>query len=331
NGMKRDRLLTSEQKAAKRRKIEENRSFTLKTNENHHNLISEIYQEKSQLSSSLPIVDYSSESKGTNLLLLNNYTDRLPTTSQESRTLLSAEELQRVETIQFSFEQRIELAARDGLPWNPSIHTSILLQHLNARSVSAMRLLSFFKQIPEFNELNVQDRITLVKYNLMPLFILNCTLGYNTESQTIIEADSDAPWDSTMFRRVHGYDIYMKVKKIFESFVRIAQYDQRIIQLALIILILTKCFSTYDNLSEPILNDGIAVYRAQNYYTELLWKYMETVHGCNITIQIFSKLIAHLMTWQALQIKIRHIIEQNLLSTNINEILPFMKAILHIS
>ncbi|CAF3508194.1 unnamed protein product [Rotaria sp. Silwood1] len=93
---------------------------------------------------------------------------------------------------------------------------------------------------------------------------------------------------------------------------------------------LTKGFSVAA-IDEPILNNSMAVYRAQNYYTELLWKYMETVHGCNITIQIFSKLIAHLMTWQALQIKIRHIIEQNLLSTNINEILPFMKAILHIS
>ncbi|CAF0980900.1 unnamed protein product [Rotaria sp. Silwood1] len=330
NGMKRDRLLTSEQKAAKRRKIEENRTLTLKTNENHHNLISEIYQEKSQLSSSLPIVDYSSESKGTNLLLLNNYTNLLPTTSQESRTLLSAEELQRVETIQFSFEQRIELAARDGLPWNPSIHTSTLLQHLNARSVSAMRLLSFFKQIPEFNELNVQDRITLVKYNLMPLFILNCTLGYNTESQTIIEADSDAPWDSTIFRRVHGYDIYMKVKKIFESFVRIAQYDQRIIQLALIILILTKCFSTYDNLSEPILNDGIAVYRAQNYYTELLWKYLETIHGYDKAIHIFNELVIHFISWQMLQGYLHRNLCNVLTPTEMNELLPIMKSLLHI-
>jgi len=37
-------------------------------------------------------------------------TDLLPQTSpQESRTLLSSEELHRVEAIQLSFEQRIEL------------------------------------------------------------------------------------------------------------------------------------------------------------------------------------------------------------------------------
>ncbi|CAF3512466.1 unnamed protein product, partial [Rotaria sp. Silwood2] len=108
-GMRRDRLLTVEQKAAKRRKIEENRTLTLKTNENSQNLTSEINQEKSPLLSS-PIIDHSPISQGTNLLLLNDYTDLLPkTTLHESRSLLSAEELQRVETIQFSFEQRIEL------------------------------------------------------------------------------------------------------------------------------------------------------------------------------------------------------------------------------
>ncbi|CAF1354714.1 unnamed protein product [Rotaria sordida] len=325
SGMKRDRLLTAEQRAAKRRKIEENRTLTLKTNENNQNLTSEIKQEKSQLLSS------PSKSEGTNLLLLNDYTDLLPkTTTQQTRTLLSAEELQRVETIQISFEQRIELAARDGLPWNPSIHTSTLLQHLNARSVSAMRLLSFFKQIPEFNELNVQDRVTLVKYNLMPLFILNCTLGYNRESQTIIETDSDAPWDSSIFMKVHGYDIYNQARKIFESFVRIAQYDQRIIQVALIILILTKGFSANDNSCEPILDDGIAVYRAQNYYTELLWKYLETIHGYGKAIQIFNELVAHFMSWQMLQRYLHRNLCNVLTPTEMNELLPIMKSLLHI-
>jgi hypothetical protein len=37
------------------------------------------------------------------------------------------------------------------------------------------------------------------------------------------------------------------------------------------------------------------------------------------------------MTWQALQVKLRHIIEQNLLSADINDLLPFMKSVLHIS
>ena len=194
-----------------------------------------------------------------------------------------------------------------------------------------MRLLSFFKQIPEFNQLNVDDRVTLVKYNLMPLVILNCTLGYDMKSKTIIETDSDAPWNTTILIKVHGHDIYMKVKKIFDSFVRLAQYDRRIIQLALVILILTKGFSINESSSEPILNDGLAVYRAQNYYTELLWKYLETMHGYRKAVHIFNELIVHFISWQMVQGYLQRSLINILSPTEMNELLPIMKSLLHIS
>jgi hypothetical protein len=222
------------------------------------------------------------------------------------------------------------LAARDGLPWNPSIYATTLLQHINSRSVPAMRLLTFFKQIPEFNQLNVDDKVTLIKYNLMPLSILNSTLSYNVETEEVKETDSDVPWNTDILQKIHGQEIYRQVKKIFESFVRIAQYDQRIIQLALIVLILTKSFSTDSDAHEPILNDGIAVYRAQNYYTELLWKYMETVHGSDKSTCIFNDLVMHFISWQTLEKQLRLNLRKNLSPADINELLPIMKSLLHI-
>ena len=285
----------------------------------------------------------------TNLLCLTDFTELLSSSSPKpSQALLSSEDLQRVETIRISYAQRIELgeivtvltytdilwipflAARDGLPWNPSIHTTTLLQHINSRSVSALRLLTFFKQIPEFDQLNVEDKVTLVKYNLTPLFILNNTLSYNIETDQIKETDSDVPWDTDMLQKVHGTAVYSQAKKIFDSFVRIAQYDQRIIQLVLIVLILTKGFSTDADAGEPVLNDGIAVYRAQNYYIELLWKYMETVHGLGKSISIFNELVAHFISWQTLEKELRLNLSQHLTSEDKKELLPIMKSLLHI-
>ena len=193
-----------------------------------------------------------------------------------------------------------------------------------------MRLLTFFKQIPEFSDLNVDDKVTLIKYNLMPLSILNSTLSYNVETEEVKEADSDVGWNTDILQKIHGTETYMKVKKIFESFVRIAQYDQRIIQLALIVLILTKGFSTDADATEPILNDGITVYRAQNYYTELLWKYMETVHGSEKSISIFNDLVAHFISWQSIEKQLRLNIRRKLTPTDTNELLPIMKSLLHI-
>ncbi|CAF4215443.1 unnamed protein product, partial [Rotaria sordida] len=60
-----------------------------------------------------------------------------------------------------------ESSARDGLPWDPSMHTRTFLQVLDSHSIPVMRLLSFFKQIPEFSQLNVDDKVTLIKYNLL--------------------------------------------------------------------------------------------------------------------------------------------------------------------
>jgi hypothetical protein len=222
------------------------------------------------------------------------------------------------------------LAARDGLPWNPSDYATTFLQHLNSRSVSALRLVTFFKQIPEFHALNVDDKVTLIKYNLMPLAILNFTLSYNVEKDQVLETDSDVPWNTSIIQQMHGDEFHRKMKKIFDSFVQIVQYDRRIIQLALVALILTKGFSTDPDESEPILNDSIAVYRAQSFYTELLWKYMEAIHGSEKSIRIFNDLVAHFVAWQTLEKELRLNTRKVLSPADTDELLPIMRSLLHI-
>ncbi|CAF1370680.1 unnamed protein product [Rotaria sordida] len=323
NGMKPERLQRAEEKAAKRCIIEQNRILTLQK----HVMNDEIHQVLPSTS-----IDNLSTSKETNLLHLTDFTQfQSQTLSQARRTLLTNEDLRRVETIQNSYKRRIELAAREGLPWDPSVYATTLLQHINSRSVPIMRLLTFFKQIPEFNQLNVDDKVTLIKYNLLPLNILNSTLSYKTETDEVMETDSDVPWNSSVIQKFHGNEIYLRIKKIFNSFVRIAQYDQRIIQLALIILILTKGFSTDSDFDEPILNDGMAVYRAQNYYTELLWKYMETTHGFEKSTYIFIELVVHFISWQTLEKQLRLNLRKVLSPTDMNELLPIMRSLLHMS
>ncbi len=193
-----------------------------------------------------------------------------------------------------------------------------------------MRLVFFFKQIPEFNELNVHDRVILIKYNLQPLGILNCTLSYNMETKSIIETDSDAPWNSTILVKCYGDEFCQRAKKVFDSFVRIARYDRRIIQLALIIFVLTTSFSANGDSSEPIFQDSMSIYRAENNYTELLWKYLQTIHGNDKAIHIFKELVAHFITWRMLQESISRRVPNVLTATEMNEVLPIMKSLLQL-
>lgn len=209
------------------------------------------------------------------------------------------------------------------------MHAITFLQKLNSHSVPLIRLLTFFKQIPEFNELDVDDKVTLIKFNLLPLLCINCTLSYKIETDQIVETDSDVPWDSSIIKEVYGHDGYLQMRKIFEQFVHIAQYDQKIIQLALVTLILTKGGSTGIVEFEPLLNDGLAVLRAQNYYAELLWKYIETVHGAQKAVTVWAKLVTHLITWQTLHKKLRENVEKNLLANDMSELLPLMKTLFH--
>ena len=164
----------------------------------------------------------------------------------------------------------------------------------------------------------------------MPLAILNFTLSYNVEKDQVLETDSDVPWHTSIIQQMHGDVFYRKMKKIFDSFLRIAQYDPRIIQIALVALILTKGFSTDPDASEPTLNDSIAVYRAQNFYTELLWKYLESVHGSKKSILIFNELVGHFVSWQILEKELRLNTRKVLSPADTDELLPIMRSLLHI-
>ena len=230
----------------------------------------------------------------------------------------------------FSLDSISLLAAREGLPWDPSIPASTFLQVLNSQSVSVMRFLSFLKQIPEFHQLNVDDKVTLIKYNLSTVLGINSALSYNAETRQIIEADSDVPLNLQFFPILHGYKVCLQAGKIFHSFSRLATDDRKIIELAVIILILTKGFAITDDQNERILNEPMSVYNAQNYYTELLWKYLQSMYGYETAVSLCSELIFRVISWQLLHQQMRNDILRVLSPDDLNELVPIMKSILRI-
>lgn len=194
-----------------------------------------------------------------------------------------------------------------------------------------MRLLAFFKQLPEFNQLNINDKVTLVKYNLNTILGINCTLSYNTETNEIIEYDSDVAVNMQFFPVLHGYNICLRAGKIFYSLIQIAKYDRKIIEMTLIILLLTKGLSITDDHDEQILIDESSVYRTQNYYLELLWKYIEIKYGYEKAISLFGELIVHVMSWQKIHEEMRKNILRTLSPEDITKLVPIMQTILRIS
>ncbi|UJR11763.1 hypothetical protein I4U23_015944 [Adineta vaga] len=317
--MQRDRISTEAQKASRQRQIEENRSLTVNSNSKTNK---QEYQ-----SSPSTLLDDLSTSIDTDILLTDS-TYLLP--PQPQQILLSPEDLQRVENVSLFYQKRIEFAARDGLPWDPSVHANTFLQVLNRQSVSAIRLLSFFKQIPEFNQLNSDDKVTLVKSNLITILGIYCALSYNTETGQIIESTSDVPVNMQFFPILHGYKMCMRSGKIFRSFLQLGKYDRKIIELILIILILTKGISVPNHYEKQILNDEMSVYRAQTCYIELLWKYIQVTHGYEKAVNLFSQLIGDVISWQMIHQEMRNDVFRTLSPDDINGLVPVLRSLMHI-
>ncbi|CAF2536082.1 unnamed protein product [Rotaria sp. Silwood2] len=315
----------NEQRAAKRHQIEENRQVTLNSHDNRsvrsvstlfvynlQNRLLIVFMVKS------PMITNLSSTRSTSSIL------SVPVT----RTPLTVEEQQDIENIQRFYQKRIDLAADSGLPWNPAMCPTSMLQFINCGSVTVLRLLSFFKQIPDFVRLNVDDKMTLIKYNLIPISILNASLCYKSEAEQFIETDSDAPYDVKDIQKFHGIDLSLKIKKIISALSKIGQSDERIIQLSLVILLCMKGFSTMKSENEPILNDGMAVFRVQSYYTELLWKYLEMNRGSNEAIRIFNMLICQFVALQNINRELYNNLQDILSPTDVEHMLPIMKTLL---
>lgn len=192
-----------------------------------------------------------------------------------------------------------------------------------------MRLLSFFKQIPEFSQLNVDDKVILIKYNALIAMGISCALSFDPERGQILETETDKPWNTEFRQLTYGYAIFKRVVKIFCFFLNIAKYDQKIIELALIVVILTSGLSTTDS-SATAVNDRKATYCAQKYYIELLWKYLEATLGLEEAIRLYGRFVNHILSWQMIQEEVREHTIRVLSPQDIEDLLPIMKAVLRI-
>ena len=193
-----------------------------------------------------------------------------------------------------------------------------------------MQLLAFFKQIPEFHQLAVEDKIILVRNNLMPLVTIHATLSSVSRSDQTVSPCSNQPWSCPIFQKVNGPELVKDLEKIFEPYLQLARCDHKIVQLALVVFILTSGFSTDSDAPDTILRDALAVYRAQSHYSELLWKYMESVYGLATATHIFHQMISRFIAWQTLSVKIRRNVRETLLSTDTINIPPLMKSLLNL-
>lgn len=191
-----------------------------------------------------------------------------------------------------------------------------------------VRLLFFLKQIPEFFQLHADDKVTLVKHNLPIILVMTAVLAFNTETGEIKETNSDVPVNMEHYRILYGYKKCLRARRIFRSFLSVRQYDRKILEITLIILILTKSFSSIDHRDAYSFSDESSVNRARNCYIELLWKYISVMYGYEKAVSLFSQLMGDVVSWQSINEEMWHDIRRTLSPDDINALVPLCKSFL---
>jgi len=215
-----------------------------------------------------------------------------------------------------------------GVPLYPSIHhinTTVELIRVPTY-LASMRLITFFKQLPEFHLLQNDDRVTLIKYNILAIVFLHTVLIYDPILDTYHEHNTNDPifegkdWINTISEEFHQQMIDVTI-----GLIKILECDRIMLKLLLIILLFSKGFCSYDPLNEPILNDSSSVLNAQNVYLDLLYRYSLHQYGEQKTTKLFSRLIAQLINIQHLAKDMKTIVHDHVLASQLS---PLMQSVM---
>ena len=175
-----------------------------------------------------------------------------------------------------------------------------LYQTIHIKSKIALRLISFYKNIDDFDILNEAEKVNLIKTNLPYIFSLHASIRYDAVRDICYEEDSNDT-------RVYGSDVceaygsyyYCRLRRVLCALHSIVQIDKRIMQVALVVFIFSKNSTKLTQANESLDNTiPQRLHRTQNKFVENLWKFIEKLYGYTKCISIFTTLISKFLLIQ---------------------------------
>ncbi|CAF1535485.1 unnamed protein product, partial [Didymodactylos carnosus] len=310
--MRKEWILTEEEKQNKKRRIEENRRLRISNDLNQDNQ----YQLDEKRISNMS--NHETVTSSPHVELYEEKQDQLSSTSN----------LDILINVQIAYCQCFKLnTTEDSLPLYPlTKKLTAICQILNVKNITALRLINFYKKMREFQLCAEEDKVTLIKYNLPCIFFVHAVLGYDPLLDRYNE-DTKHHIDGRDILLSHGLETYSKITKLMTTLRSIVELDQIIVQLALVIMLFCKGFSASQTV-EPILTDPLKVFRAQNLYIERLWRFLDDRFGDKTATTIFTKLITQCLVIQIISRDTRSDIVEKV---NPYDVSPIMRSIMQLS
>ncbi|CAF1942860.1 unnamed protein product [Rotaria magnacalcarata] len=304
-GMRKEWILSDKEKAEKLAKIEENRRLKQINDSNQQNRCSEKNNFKNEDDRSLVLSPFINEP------ILNDF------------------DWFSIQFIQDCFVEAVRLNQISGIPYYPatkSIESTVDLFRIPLY-ISAMRLITYIKQINEFQQLDKEDQVYLVKLNLLTICFLHSIFIYDPSTDSYHEQDTTDPvvsgkdWNKTLNREFH-----IEMKQIRNDLIDIFQSDDIVIKLFYLILI----FSNQMSLNQSIQclktrNSSLSIFKGQNVFTDLVYRYCLHQCGFDQAPILFLRYVNKLMKIQKLVDKIKHTINNYI---DIGELSLLMQSLL---
>ncbi|CAF3442159.1 unnamed protein product [Rotaria sp. Silwood1] len=315
--MRKDFILTPEEKQLKKQRLEENRrlsSAVINNNIKSENIIEPITINQ-------------------NNALLDN------TRSHSSTFLTEADRscLSHIQNAYFSASQSTPSASSVISLELASDKMSTFMNTIDIQNFIAIKLINFLREIPEFAQLDDDDRLILVKYNLTLLFVIRYSLNFDSAREIFYDVDTGEPvspseeafaqYCKSLFILCYGYEFNRIAMSIFHALTSIVNKDPIITQLLMLIMIFSKGLSANDD-QEPLLNDEKRVFYAQSKYTDLLFRYLMEQSSFEVVIIKMTHIIQQLLKIQKISRDFRQYIKSNVDLTHVN---PLMKSLLHLT
>ncbi|CAF1027150.1 unnamed protein product, partial [Didymodactylos carnosus] len=303
-GMRKEWILTNEEKQRKKRKIEENRRLR-QLSDNYQLNIREVMQSSDEQSSDPNSLSQSSVS-----------------------AILTSSDWNKLNEIQTAYCNAVSLNSVVGkihYPFMQKIATTDLLINVPT-NIASLRLIAYCKQIREFHDLNEDDKVTLIKYNMLGAIFVHGVLIYDPLNDTFHEENTDdGVFDAKDFISNMNLEFYQRTITVMKDVIQIVEYDRIIVKILIILVICSKGFCAYESMREPILNDPLSAYKTQNIFTDLLWRYCLNQYGYIKTINLFTKLSRRVLNFQILAIDMRHFVNDASID---QKLVPLMKSVM---
>jgi hypothetical protein len=260
----------------------------------------------------------------------NEYeTNSVRSTSSEG---LSIDDWSDIEHIRSSYLSIFENVNISFGSYEAPDRVSAIISWSEVVSERSIKLINFFRQIEEFENLNSDDRFILIKYNIFPLYIIQRSSYFDRSTGTFINGSNVDPLKRRQFfSLMYGTSgIRENFKSLMFSLSSVTEQDPTLMYLLIIILLFSKGLSMSED--EPQLNDQLSVNRAQFHYIRLTWNYLLYKQGERKTSQQFIKLMGEIEKLQSYTKAIRKYFHTQNQSTDVLERLaPLMQTVFNIS